>query len=243
MHPLAGRVAALFVLVLAAVACSACGGAEPAPAPPAATTPANATPAVAAAHEPAKEVPAMSPTPASSSSDAAKARTETATLAGGCFWCVEAVLETVPGVLDVRSGYMGGATAKPTYREVCNGDTGHAEVVQVTFDPAKLAYEDLLAWFWKAHDPTTMNRQGADAGTQYRSAIFFHSEAQRAAAEKSKAAAQKDFADPIVTEITAAGAFTEAEDYHQDYFRLNGSQPYCRAVIAPKLKKLGIETK
>jgi peptide-methionine (S)-S-oxide reductase len=173
-----------------------------------------------------------------------KSRTEIATLGAGCFWCVEAVLEQIDGVKSVESGYMGGTTPNPTYRDVCNGDTGHAEVTQVTFDPDTLSYADLLEWFWRLHDPTTLNRQGNDVGTQYRSAIFFHSEEQRGTAEASKRAANDSgaFADPIVTEITPAGTFYSAEDYHQEYYRLNKSQPYCRMVIAPKLGKLGLES-
>lgn len=171
-------------------------------------------------------------------------RGEVITLGAGCFWCVEAVLEQLDGVLDVTSGYMGGELENPTYEAICTGSTGHAEVTQVRFDPAVLPLGHLLAWFWKLHDPTTLNRQGADVGTQYRSAIFYHSEDQRAAAEESKRAADAsgDFADPIVTEITAASTFWPAEDYHQEYYRLNGGQPYCRMVIAPKLDKLGLES-
>jgi peptide-methionine (S)-S-oxide reductase len=170
------------------------------------------------------------------------AELETATLGAGCFWCVEAVLLQVDGVREVTSGYMGGDSARRTYQEVCTGTTGHAEVVQVRFDKAVLPYEHLLAWFWRLHDPTTLNRQGADVGTQYRSAIFVHSDAQRESAERSLAAAQADFGDPIVTEIAEAGDFWPAEDYHRDYYRLNGAQPYCRMVIAPKLEKLGLES-
>lgn len=166
--------------------------------------------------------------------------TETATLAAGCFWCVEAVLQQLDGVLEVRSGYMGGTVPDPTYQQVCSGETGHAEVVQVTFDPARLPYGELLRWFWRLHDPMTLNRQGADVGTQYRSAIFVHSDAQRREAQKSKTEAQASFREPIVTEIAAAGAFYAAEGYHQDYYRLNPGQGYCRAVIAPKLDKLGL---
>lgn len=170
--------------------------------------------------------------------------TEIATLGAGCFWCIEAVLQQIDGVTAVQSGYMGGETKDPTYRAVCSGSTGHAEVTQVTFDPEVLPYEHLLAWFWKLHDPTTLNRQGADVGTQYRSVIFTHSDAQREAAEASKKAADAsgDFADPIVTEISAASTFYPAEDYHQEYYRLNKTQPYCRMVIAPKLDKLGLPT-
>jgi peptide-methionine (S)-S-oxide reductase len=167
--------------------------------------------------------------------------TEVATFGAGCFWCVEAVLEQLDGVTEVTSGYMGGEKPDPSYEAVCSGTTGHAEVVQVTFDPARISYEELLDFFWRLHDPTTLNRQGADIGTQYRSAIFYHSEAQRAAAAKSMAAAQQQFIDPIVTEITAAGPFYSAEGYHQDYYRQNKNQSYCRVVIRPKLDKLGLE--
>ncbi len=169
--------------------------------------------------------------------------TEIATFGGGCFWCVEAVLEQLDGVLDVVSGYMGGSVPNPTYEQVCTGLTGHAEVVQVTYDPQKIRYEDLLEMFWKLHDPTSLNRQGNDIGTQYRSAIFYHSPEQKLAAERSKAEKERSgaFSRPIVTEIAPAGPFYKAEDYHQDYYRRNPSQPYCRAVIAPKLEKLGLE--
>jgi len=168
--------------------------------------------------------------------------TEVATFGGGCFWCVEAVLEQLDGVLDVSNGYMGGRVPNPTYELVCTGETGHVEVAQVTFDPARITYEQLLDYFWQLHDPTTLDRQGADAGPQYRSVIFYHTEAQRQAAEKSRKALETSgkFASPIVTEIRKAGPFCKAEGYHQDYYRLNKSQPYCRAVIAPKLDKLGL---
>jgi peptide-methionine (S)-S-oxide reductase len=162
-----------------------------------------------------------------------------ATFGGGCFWCTEAVFETEPGVKSVVSGYAGGHVKDPTYHQVCEGTTGHAEVIQIEFDPAVVAYERLLELFWEAHDPTTLNRQGADSGTQYRSIILWHDEAQRVAAEQSKAAAQAAFRDPIVTEIAPLGDFYAAERYHQDYFRNNPGAGYCRAVIAPKLKKLG----
>lgn len=173
----------------------------------------------------------------------APASTETATFAGGCFWCVEEIFRQQPGVLKVVSGFTGGETQNPTYREVCAGDTGHAEAVQITFAPKKITYDDLLAVFWKAHDPTQLDRQGADVGTQYRSAIFVHSAVQRAAAEASKDAANRSghFARPIVTEIVSAGAFYPADDDHQEYYRNNRRTPYCRAVIQPKLKKLGLE--
>jgi peptide-methionine (S)-S-oxide reductase len=163
---------------------------------------------------------------------------EKATFGGGCFWCVEAVFERVDGVASAVSGYAGGTTVKPTYEQVCTGNTGHAEVVEITFDPKKVTYEELLKIFWSAHDPTTLNRQGADVGTQYRSVIYTHSEEQRLVAERSKREAQKDFEDPIVTEITPAGPFYKAEQYHQDYFDNNPNAAYCTFVIAPKLKKL-----
>ncbi len=168
-------------------------------------------------------------------------QTEVATLGAGCFWCVEAVLERLDGVSDVMSGYMGGSIVDPTYAAVCGGQTGHAEVVQVTFDPEIISFEKLLEWFWQLHDPTTLNRQGGDVGTQYRSAIYYHSEEQKETAERSKAAASGDFSDPIVTEITAASKFWPAEDYHQDFYRLNPRQPYCNAIIPPKLRKLGLD--
>ena len=165
---------------------------------------------------------------------------EIASFGAGCFWCVEAVFESLDGVKAVESGYMGGHTQDPTYREICTGTTGHAEIVQITFDPALISYETLLDWLWRSHDPTTLNRQGADQGTQYRSAIFYHNEAQRKSAEISKASAQKNFDDPIVTEITEASDFYPAENYHQDYYRLNKTAPYCQMVIRPKLKKMGL---
>ncbi len=164
--------------------------------------------------------------------------TETATFGAGCFWCTEAVFEGVPGVRSVASGYMGGTVENPSYKQVCTGRTGHAEVSQIVFDPAVVGYDDLLDLFWRMHDPTTLNRQGADRGTQYRSAVFYHSAEQQRAAEASRERAQERLADPIVTDITAATAFYPAEAYHQDYFRRNPDAAYCRMVIAPKLKKL-----
>lgn len=166
-------------------------------------------------------------------------RSELATLGGGCFWCIEAVLLELKGVEQVESGYAGGAGPNPTYRAVCSGTTGHAEVVQVRFDPDRLAYEDLLKVFFAVHDPTTPNRQGADVGTQYRSVIFFHSPEQRAAAERvmQDLETAKLWSAPIVTELAPAPTFYRAEAYHQDYYRHNPDQPYCRAVIAPKLAK------
>lgn len=165
-------------------------------------------------------------------------QTELATLGGGCFWCVEAVFERLPGVKSVISGYSGGHTENPTYEQICAHGTGHAEVIQIEFDSARISYEKLLETFWEAHDPTTLNRQGADVGDQYRSVIFYHSEAQRVAAEKSKAAAARHFSDPIVTQIAPLKKFYKAEVSHQDYYRLNPNAGYCRVVIKPKLDKL-----
>lgn len=164
-----------------------------------------------------------------------------ATFGAGCFWCVEAVFERLPGVQSVVAGYAGGSKASPTYEEVCSGTTGHAEVAQITYDSKTIAYEQLLEWLWKSHDPTTLNRQGGDSGTQYRSVIFYSNESQKKAAEKSKAEAQRNFKDPIVTEIQPLKVFYEAENYHQDYFRLNPQAPYCTFVIKPKLEKLKLK--
>jgi len=163
--------------------------------------------------------------------------TEIATFGGGCFWCTEAIFQMIPGVKSVASGYAGGTKENPTYKEVCSGSTGHAEVTQITYDPKVVSYEKLLDTFWDAHDPTTLNRQGNDVGTQYRSVILYGNEAQKLAAEKSKAEAQKHFSQPIVTEIVPLKKFYKAEDYHQDFYRSNPSQPYCRAVIRPKVEK------
>ena len=164
---------------------------------------------------------------------------EVATLAGGCFWCLEAVFLEVKGVEKVVSGYTGGHVPDPSYRDVCGGDTGHAEVVQVTFDPAVLSYRDVLNVFFSIHDPTTLNRQGHDAGTQYRSAIFTHSIEQDRVARQviDELTAGKIWDDPIVTQVEAAGPFFPAEEYHQNYFARNPDQPYCRAVGAPKVAK------
>ena len=162
---------------------------------------------------------------------------EAATLGGGCFWCIEAIYQTLPGVKSVTSGYAGGTKENPTYQEVCTGHTGHAEVIQIQYDSNLVSYQKVLGTFWEAHDPTTVNRQGPDSGTQYRSIILYSSEAQRVAAEKSRAEAQKHFARPIVTQIVPLTKFYPAEDYHQDYYRANPNQPYCRAVIQPKVEK------
>jgi len=164
---------------------------------------------------------------------------ETTTLAGGCFWCLEAVYDDMEGVLSVESGYMGGRQPNPSYRDVCTGRTGHAEVVQVTFDPAVTTFRDILEVFFAIHDPTTLNRQGNDHGTQYRSAVFYHSPEQKAAAEQMirELTAAKAFRDPIVTEVHLASTFYRAEDYHQEYFANNPQQPYCAYVVSPKIQK------
>jgi peptide-methionine (S)-S-oxide reductase len=164
---------------------------------------------------------------------------ETATFGAGCFWCVEAVFQQLEGVQSSISGYMGGQVENPTYKQVCTGTTGHAEVIQVTFDPSQITYPELLEAFWTSHDPTTLNRQGADEGTQYRSVIFYHSAEQKQLAEeyKKKLNASGAFPNPVVTEIAAAVKFYKAEDYHQNYYNENGNQPYCRFVIQPKLEK------
>jgi peptide-methionine (S)-S-oxide reductase len=164
-------------------------------------------------------------------------KTETATLGGGCFWCTEAIFEMLPGVKSVASGYAGGTKENPTYKEVCGGQTGHAEVIQIQYDPKQVSYEKILETFWEAHDPTTPNRQGHDRGTQYRSIILYTSDAQKLAAEKSKTEAQKNFPAPIVTEIVPLTHFYKAEGYHQEYYRNNPEQGYCRATIRPKVEK------
>ena len=168
------------------------------------------------------------------------ANTETAVLGGGCFWCVEAALLQLEGVLQVDSGYMGGHTDQPTYEQVCSGKTGHAEVVRVEFDPAQISYGELLEVFFTAHDPTTLNRQGNDVGTQYRSVIFYLNEAQRAEAERviGEWTANKIFDSPIVTAIEPAGIFWKAEEYHQNYFANNSNRPYCLFAVAPKVVKV-----
>ena len=173
-----------------------------------------------------------------SATNAAPAKTELATLGGGCFWCTEAVFQSLEGVKKVTSGYSGGTTDNPTYEQVCTGGTGHAEVIQIEFDPAKISYDKILEVFWEAHDPTTLNRQGHDTGTQYRSIILYHNDAQKAAAEKSKKEAAAHFKNPIVTEIAPFKKFYASEDYHHDYYRRNIGKPYCSVVIKPKLEKL-----
>jgi peptide-methionine (S)-S-oxide reductase len=167
---------------------------------------------------------------------------EVIVLGAGCFWCTEAVFQQIPGVLSVTPGYMGGHVKNPTYERVCNGNTGHAEVGRIVYDPKKTSLDRILDVFWQAHDPTTLNRQGNDAGTQYRSAVFYFTDAQAAAAERSKVEAAKALTQPIVTEITRAGEFHPAENYHHDYYRSNKDRnPYCQAVIAQKLRKLHLQ--
>ncbi|MEJ5963982.1 peptide-methionine (S)-S-oxide reductase MsrA [Pedobacter immunditicola] len=172
--------------------------------------------------------------------DAQQKKVQKATFGNGCFWCTEAVFQRLEGVISTRSGYEGGSVPNPSYAEVCTGTTGHAEVIEITFDPAKISYDELLNVFWKTHDPTTLNRQGADVGTQYRSVIFYHNAQQKATAEKYKNELNKSnaFGKPVVTAIQKSAPFYVAENYHQDYFNNNKNQPYCRAVILPKLDKL-----
>ena len=167
----------------------------------------------------------------------AQAKTETLVLGGGCFWCLDATYQLVPGVKSVVSGYAGGTVVNPSYQDVCTGGTGHAEVVKIEYDPAETSVEKLLEFFWKIHDPTSLNAQGDDHGTQYRSIILYANDAQKAAAEKSKTAAQAKFSDPIVTQIVPLETFYRAEDYHQDYFRKNPNTGYCRFVVKAKVDK------
>lgn len=165
---------------------------------------------------------------------------EKVTFGAGCFWCIEAVFLELEGIYNMRPGYMGGKIKNPTYREVCSGLTGHAEVIQFDYDPEKITFEELLEVFWKTHDPTTLNRQGADTGTQYRSVVFYHNDEQKKLAEHFKAELnnQKIFDNPVVTEISAASTFYEAEDYHRDYYAQNTGQPYCAIIIKPKVEKV-----
>jgi peptide-methionine (S)-S-oxide reductase len=217
--------------------------AEPGPAEskPAETKPAATAPAPAPVENAATQSPEK--TPMKEGKSVAQGM-EVITLGGGCFWCTEAVIERLEGVSDVVSGYMGGHVENPTYEQICTKTTGHAEVIQVTFDPSKIKLEEVLDVFWQAHDPTTLNRQGADQGPQYRSVIFYHSPEQKNIAMQSKAKldASGMYENPAVTEISEAAKFWEAEDYHQNYYVLNKDKnPYCRVVISPKLKKLGME--
>lgn len=169
-------------------------------------------------------------------------KTEIATFAGGCFWCIEAVFDQIPGVLRADSGYIGGEVENPTYEQVCEGTTGHAEAVEIEYDPTRVTYAGLLKLFWQAHDPTQLNRQGNDVGTQYRSAVFYHSDEQRAAVEASITALQAagKFDKPIVTQVAPATTFYKAEDYHQEYYVNNRRAGYCQFVIRPKLEKMGL---
>ncbi|HTY02008.1 MAG TPA: peptide-methionine (S)-S-oxide reductase MsrA [Bacteroidota bacterium] len=166
---------------------------------------------------------------------------EEATFGAGCFWCVEAVFQRIEGVDSVQVGYAGGTVPNPSYEQVCTGTTGHAESIRIVFDPSKISYRKLLEVFWACHDPTTLNRQGADEGTQYRSVIFYHNDMQKKEAEESMAAAQKEFSDPIVTAIEPLRNFYPAEKYHQDYYDKNPNAPYCSLVISPKLRKLHLK--
>jgi peptide-methionine (S)-S-oxide reductase len=247
------RPAALFALILMTAALATIGGctagkseleASPIPVADSSDTEVSDEPARAELTSAVELAAAVEP--ATQSDDAPRGqkqpeeKLEIATFGSGCFWCVEAVFEQLKGVKDVESGYSGGQVKNPTYKEVCTGETGHAEVVQIKFDPKQISYQELLDVFWKTHDPTTLNRQGHDEGTQYRSAVFYHSKEQKEVAEfvKKKLDESKVFSDPIVTEITAASKFYPAEIDHQDYYRLNGRAPYCRAVIRPKLDKV-----
>lgn len=182
---------------------------------------------------------AISQTKQNASMTSSESNVEVATFGNGCFWCTEAIFQQVEGVEKVVSGYIGGSVKNPTYKEVCTGLTGHAEAIQITFDPRKISFTELLEIFWQTHDPTTLNRQGADVGTQYRSAVFYHSDTQKKLAEeyKQKLNVSGAFDKPIVTEITQASVFYPAENYHQNYYNLNGKAPYCAYVIAPKLEK------
>ena len=177
---------------------------------------------------------------ADNSNTVSAAASEKATFGMGCFWCSEAVFQELKGVQKVQSGYEGGQIENPTYKQVCSGTTGHAEVIEVTYNPQQISFEELLEIFWKLHDPTTLNRQGADVGTQYRSVIFYHNQKQKETAEKYKAElnTKKVFPNPIVTEISPASKFYVAENYHQDYYKLNQREPYCQFVIKPKMDKL-----
>lgn len=174
-------------------------------------------------------------------SETSSSQTPQVTLGGGCFWCTEALFQKYPGVLSVKAGFAGGTTKNPTYEEVCTGKTGHAEVIQITYDPTKVSYDQLLDLFWRAHDPTTFNQQGADLGPQYRSIILTNSTEQQRLAEASKKRAQAYFAKPIVTEIKPLSVFYPAEEHHQDYYLKNKTAPYCQLVIAPKLEKLHLK--
>lgn len=179
--------------------------------------------------------------PSTNNSQAADSQktSDTATFGAGCFWCVEAVFQRLDGVLSIKSGYSGGSVKNPSYKEVCNGTTGHAEVCRIIFDPSKISFDELLEVFWKTHDPTTLNRQGNDFGTQYRSVIFYHSEQQKVLAEKYKKQIndEKAYPNPVITEISPLINYYPAEDYHQNYYNQNGNEGYCQYVIQPKVEK------
>jgi len=227
------------LFVLLPLLAFACCGPEPA------TTIDIATPAQEQPKATDTNMSADADTPATSDQDTPPTKAhkhELATFGGGCFWCTEAVLEQLDGVVDVESGYTGGVVDNPTYEQICGGRTEHAEVVKVTFDPKVISYETLLDWFFRSHDPTTLNRQGNDVGTQYRSAIFFHSEEQQKTALSFIDKIANNWSDPIVTELTPAVKFWPAEPYHQDYYRNNPRQGYCSVIIRPKLAKLGLDT-
>jgi peptide-methionine (S)-S-oxide reductase len=236
--------ASAFAACLFAIAACTSGESRPVEGSPGAAS--EATQEDTAPDSPAEATkPATAGTPMSDSSTAPPTtddplEEDVVTLGAGCFWCIEAVFEQIDGVDSVVSGYMGGQTDNPTYADICTGQTGHAEVVQVTFDPSVVTFDELLDWFWRLHDPTTLNRQGPDSGTQYRSAIFYRSDDQKQSAEASIKSAQPSFRDPIVTEVTAASTFYSAEKYHQGYYGDNAQQGYCQTIIKPKLKKLGL---
>ncbi|HSU27722.1 MAG TPA: peptide-methionine (S)-S-oxide reductase MsrA [Chitinophagaceae bacterium] len=188
----------------------------------------------------AQRSPNSSHLQAGNANDMSEIKTDTATFANGCFWCTEAIFNELDGVLSAVSGYSGGHTINPDYKSVCTGETGHAESLQITYDPSKISFDDLLEVFWKTHDPTSLNRQGADVGTQYRSAVFYHNDEQRQKAEHYKKEIDKSgaYEKPIVTEITPFSTFYPAENYHQQYFENNeNTNPYCKVVIRPKLDK------
>ena len=216
----------VLILTLGSLATAGCQTAITADTPETPMTPSNPQPTASTAQ----------PQPDSTS---APAKTELATFGAGCFWCIEAVFKELRGVTSVESGYSGGVTPNPTYQQVCTGRTGHAEVAQITYEPSQISFDELLEVFWKTHDPTTLNQQGADEGTQYRSAVFYHTEQQKELAEKYKREldAAGAWNAPIVTEIVPFTKFYKAEDYHQNYYTLNPDQGYCTAIIRPKVEK------
>ena len=234
--------ASFSICALTALALSSCGEQKTAPEPPSNEPAPSETVNQEAPPANTDAAPPEAAKPEAAKPEAAP-KTALATLGGGCFWCTEAVIERVEGVIDVKSGYMGGHVENPTYEQICEKNTGHVEVIQITYDPGKITFEELLDVFWQAHDPTTWDQQGADKGPQYRSAIFTHSPEQKLQAENSKRQLNESgkLSSPVVTEIREASKFWVAEDYHQDYFKNNPTNGYCRAVIIPKLQKLGFE--